>query len=144
MAFGAEPSRFARVLRDRRLRYLLAGSSVFVVNVLAFEGFRALLPDALWGRNVANVAATEISYLYGYVVHAMFTWRADSPSWRGLVKFHVVSGFGFVLRTLAFAVLDWWGAFPALICLMLSIGIQLATNFLGYERWVFAPRRHNR
>lgn len=134
--------RFAQLWSDRRVRYLFAGSSVFLVNVLAFEGLRTTLPDVVWGRNVANVVATEVSYLYGYAVHSMFTWRAELPSWRGLVKFHVVSGFGFVLRTLAFGLLDWWGALPALICLMLSIGIQLATNFLGYERWVFAPRRN--
>jgi putative flippase GtrA len=127
----------ATLLQDSRVRYLIAGSTVFLVNVAAFQALRLCTPDVNWGRNLANVLATEVSYLYGYAIHALFTWKAEKPSWRGLGKFHLVSGFGFVLRSITFAVLDAWGVLPALACLMVSIGVQLCTNFLGYERWVF-------
>jgi putative flippase GtrA len=127
-----------RLLRDSRIRYLIAGSTVFVVNVAVFQLLRMSLPDVGWGRNVANVLSTEASYLYGYMIHALFTWKAERPSWRGLGKFHLVSGFGFVLRSITFALLDAWAVFPALVCLMISISVQLCSNFFGYERWVFA------
>lgn len=132
------PRDLTSLLQDSRVRYLIAGSTVFSVNVVAFQLLRWSLPDSTWGRNVANVLATEVSYLYGYGVHALFTWKAERPSWRGLGKFHLVSGFGFVLRTVTFALLDAWGVLPDLVCLTLSIGVQLCSNFLGYERWVFA------
>lgn len=131
----------ALLLTDSRVRYLIAGSTVFMVNVAAFQALRWSLPDVTWGRNLANLLATEVSYLYGYGIHALFTWKAEPPSWRGLGKFHLVSGFGFVLRSVTFALLDAWGVLPALVCLMVSIAVQLCTNFLGYERWVFARGR---
>lgn len=110
------------------------------MNVASFQSLLWGLPDDPWGRNVANLVATEISYLYGYAIHALFTWKSEPPSWRGLGKFHVVSGLGFVLRSATFALLDMSGLLPALVCLMVSIGVQLCSNFLGYERWVFAKR----
>lgn len=128
------------LLRDSRLRYLIAGSTVLLVNIGAFQGFLWAFPDVTWGRNLANVLATEVSYLYGYLVHALFTWNTNQPSWRGLVKFHIVSGAGFVLRSVTFALLDSWAAFPPMANLVLSIGVQLCSNFWGYERWVFASR----
>lgn len=134
-------SRLSRLLADSRVRYLIAGSTVFCVNVVAFQLLRASLPDVAWGRNAANVLATEVSYLYGYTIHALFTWKAERPSWRGLGKFHLVSGFGFVLRSITFALLDAWAVLPALLVLMISIAVQLCSNFLGYERWVFARAR---
>ncbi len=127
-------------LRDSRLRYLIAGSTVLLVNVAAFQAFLWALPDVAWGRNLANVLATEVSYLYGYFVHALFTWNTKRPSIEGLVKFHIVSGAGFVLRSVTFALLDWWAAFPPMANLVLSIGVQVCSNFWGYERWVFASR----
>lgn len=128
-------------LSDSRVRYLIAGSTVFGVNVVAFQMLLWALPDTAVARNVANVLATELSYLYGYGIHALFTWRKEPPSWRGLGKFHVVSGFGFVLRSITFGMLDYWGVLPPLAALVISICVQLCSNFLGYERWVFAPRR---
>lgn len=131
----------ASLLQDSRVRYLIAGSTVFLVNVAAFQLLRGCLPDTTWGRNGANILATEVSYLYGYAIHALFTWKAERPSWRGLGKFHLVSGFGFVLRSVTFGLLDAWGVLADLVCLMLSIGVQLCSNFLGYERWVFRGSR---
>lgn len=131
----------ASLLQDSRVRYLIAGSTVFLVNVAAFQLLRWCLPDTTWGRNGANILATEVSYLYGYAIHALFTWKAERPSWRGLGKFHLVSGFGFVLRSVTFGLLDAWGVLADLVCLMLSIGVQLCSNFLGYERWVFRGSR---
>lgn len=135
------PRTLTSLLQDSRVRYLIAGSTVFLVNVAAFQALRWSLPDVTWWRNVANVLATEVSYLYGYGVHALFTWKAERPSLRGLGKFHLVSAFGFILRSITFALLDAWGVLPALVCLMISIGVQLCTNFMGYERWVFARSR---
>ena len=128
----------APLLRDSRVRYVIAGSTVFAVNVAAFQLFLWVLPDESWGRNTANVLATEVSYLYGYGVHSMFTWKTQRPSLRGLFRFHVVSGFGFVLRSITFALLDFWGVLPVFVSLMLSIGVQLGSNFIGYDRWVFS------
>jgi putative flippase GtrA len=143
MASSDEPPSRAW-LKDSRVRYLIAGSTVFGVNVVAFQALLWAVPDTAVARNVANVLATELSYLYGYGVHALFTWRKEPPSWRGLGKFHVVSGFGFVLRSMTFGLLDYWGVLPPLVTLVVSIGVQLCSNFLGYERWVFTSRSRPR
>ena len=131
----------SRLLQDSRVRYLISGSTVFLVNLVAFQALRLCLPDVSWGRNVANILSTEVSYLYGYTIHALFTWKAEKPSWRGLGKFHLVSGFGFVLRSIVFALLDAWAVLPALVCLTVSVGVQICSNFFGYDRWVFGRAR---
>lgn len=131
--------RLRALLGDSRVRYLCAGSTVFLVNLAAFRLLLAALPDTLLGHNLANVGATEVSYLYGYIVHSLFTWNTQRPSWRGLALFHAVSLAGFVLRAVTFAVMDHQG-FPTMVSLVASIALQVISNFLGYERWVFKAR----
>jgi putative flippase GtrA len=138
MASAASPlsQQLAALLRDKRCRYVISGATVFLLNLAVFHSLMHYFSATALQRNLVNLAATEASYLYAYVAHASFTWSARSLSLKGLGLFHLVSGFGLILRTATFAALDAWGFAPTL-ALAASIGMQLGTNFLGYERFVF-------
>lgn len=127
---------------ERLKRFLLVGSSAFVVNAALMIFFvEALRFDSPLLKNIANVMAMELSIFYHFVVSRMWTWQ-DAPKKHRerlavqFIAFNLAALAGVLIRIASFAVME-----NAQIhyLLNLTIGVAMAAllDFILYDRLIF-------
>lgn len=127
---------------ERLKRFLLVGSSAFVVNAAAMIFFvEALGFVSPLMKNFANLIAMEISIFYNFLVSRMWTWKDAPKQQQGrlavqFIAFNFAALAGVVMRIASFAALENWQIY---YMLNMTIGVVAAAafDFVLYDRLIF-------
>ena len=120
------PVKFAFVgLVAAAVHYLLA---VFCVSVLAFS------PQA------GNAGGYAIALLVSYLGQSRLTYAFVSGRRLTFARFATVSGCGFALNSMGFALLLRWTTLDYRLALILVLMASAAVSYLLLSNWVFATR----
>jgi putative flippase GtrA len=114
------------------VRYLLVGATNTAIDVGTF----ALLEPSL-GIWWANFFATSLAMTAGFLMHGKFTFSRERLDLRHAVLFYGVSA---TTAWVAVPFVIWcavWAGMPAVVGKVLSAGVGLTLNFLGYRYVVF-------
>ena len=127
---------------ERLKRFLLVGSSAFVVNAALMVFFvEALGFVSPLMKNAANMAAMEISIFYNFLISRLWTWK-DAPKKRQgrlaaqFVAFNVAAVAGVMIRIASFAVMESW-QMHYLLNVTIGSGLAAAFDFVLYDRLIF-------
>jgi putative flippase GtrA len=120
----------------RFFRFLLAGTSGFVVQIAAM-----FVLTALWNVNylIATVIAVEAAILANFAWHQRWTFRHRSGAWLNrLIQFNMLNAMtsiaGAIFLTAFFV--ETMGVHPVLANIASVAGLSLV-NFVGADRLVF-------
>ena len=123
-------------------RFFIAGVSAAFVNLFLMVLFVEVFGfDTYLLKNIANIAAIELSIIYNFTISRMWTW-GDIPQKTGTglmaqcVTFHIANLMGMAVRVVIFAVLDKLGVFY-ILNVTAGIIVAAAMSFLMYDRFVF-------
>lgn len=153
-----------RALVKRFLKFSVVGGSGVFVNL----GFYYLLTrptgwvESLWGRNIAYALSVELSILSNFLLNDRWTFadRCEGvPFSQRFIRFHLVSGVGFLINWGVFALLNLaveQGAVRLLgsvhvlgktqnlddmLAAMIGIVAALAWNFGANLLWTWGKRK---
>jgi len=127
---------------ERLKRFLLVGSSAFVVNAALMIFFvEALRFHSPLLKNIANAMAMELSIFYHFLVSRMWTWQ-DAPKKHRerlavqFIAFNFAALAVVLIRIASFAVMENWRVH---YLLNLTIGVAMAAliDFILYDRFIF-------
>jgi len=127
---------------ERLKRFLLVGSSAFVVNaalmifLVEILGFASPLM-----KNIANFLAMEISIFYNFLISRMWTWKDAPKKQQGklavqFVAFNIAALAGVLLRIASFAAMENW-QIHYLMNMTIGVGMAAAFDFVLYDRLIF-------
>uniref|UniRef100_B8HMN1 GtrA family protein n=1 Tax=Cyanothece sp. (strain PCC 7425 / ATCC 29141) TaxID=395961 RepID=B8HMN1_CYAP4 len=134
-----------KLLKSKQLRFAVLGVITACFNLMAItllvELFHLKTPLQ---RNIANIAAMEISLIFSFFVYRLGVWTHASWQFqqvflRQIPLYHVASGLTVVLRSLLiFPVLDWL-KINYFINTLIGIALAAILSYLFNDRLVF-PR----
>jgi dolichol-phosphate mannosyltransferase len=127
---------------ERLKRFLLVGSSAFVVNAALMVFFVEVLGFVSpLLKNTANLIAMEISIFYNFLISRMWTWK-DAPKQQQrrlavqFIAFNFAALAGVLMRMVSFAAMENWQVY---YLLNMTIGVAMAAvfDFVLYDRLIF-------
>lgn len=127
---------------ERLKRFLLVGSSAFVVNaalmILFVEALGFVTPLM---KNIANLAAMEISIFYNFLVSRMWTWKDAPKKQHGrlavqFIAFNFAALAGVMIRIASFAALETWQIYY-LLNMTIGVGMAAVFDFVLYDKLIF-------
>lgn len=129
-------------------RFAAVGASGVVVNLGALAALSAAGVAPRW----ASAGAIAVSIGTNFLLNRGWTWadRSQAPALAGLARYAAVTGVAaFIQWALAVTLQAPLGALPGGLLLAQLGGIAVGTvvNFVGNDRWTFAPageRPHGR
>jgi putative flippase GtrA len=127
------------IFTPKHYRYIIVGSLVFLINILAADLLFNLeqFKSNQWNKNFANLISLEIALLISYPLHKRITWLEGwEDFFPKLLKFHIISMVGIVLRLLIFYILDSMGIHWK-VSTYLSIIVIVLYNFISFDIFVF-------
>ncbi|MEW6333761.1 MAG: GtrA family protein [Thermodesulfobacteriota bacterium] len=127
---------------ERLKRFLLGGSSAFVVNAALMIFFvEALRFDSPLLKNIANVMAMEISIFYHFLISRMWTWQ-DAPKKHRerlavqFMAFNFAALAGVLIRIASFALMENW-RIHYMVNMTVGVGMAALFDFILYDRLIF-------
>lgn len=128
------------LLRDERIRFLLAGGSAALLNWLIRFPLSMFMPYA-----AAVTAATVIGMVAGFILYRSLVFQGSKRSlWlqiRDFIGVNIVAGVVTVLSALVLSSGPWWpDAYKHLApgaSHMAGIGIGAVVNFFGHKLFTF-------
>ncbi len=87
----ADSFKIYRVLLGDFVRYLFSSVSSFVVDILLFRLFAALLPSAAWRLLAATVCARVLSSCYNYAVNRIFVFKSKRRAGRTFFSYALLA-----------------------------------------------------
>ena len=127
---------------ERLKRFLLVGSSAFVVNALLMVFFVEVLGFVSpLLKNTANLIAMEISIFYNFLISRTWTWK-DAPKKQQrrlavqFLAFNFAALAGVVMRMASFAAMETWQIYY-LLNMTIGVGMAAAFDFVLYDRLIF-------
>lgn len=128
------------LLRDERVRFLLAGGSAALLNWLVRFPLSMFMPYA-----AAVTAATAIGMVAGFFLYKHLVFQASTrPLWlqiRDFVGVNIVAGVVTVIAALILSNGPWWPEayrqFAPSVSHMAGIGIGAVVNFFGHKIFTF-------
>ncbi len=127
---------------ERLKRFLLVGSSAFVVNAALMMLFvEALGFVSPLMKNIANLAAMEISIFYNFLISRMWTWRDAPKKQQGrlavqFIAFNFAALAGVMIRIASFAAMENW-QIHYLLNVTIGSGMAAVFDFVLYDRLIF-------
>lgn len=133
-----------RVVRDRRVAFLMVGAINTVVGGLWFVVFDALI-GTLWGgagHYVALVLTYAAAILSAFVLYRKIVFRVRGHVFRDLARFSSVYLWSFVINVALFAALhNGFGVHPLAAQLVNIVAISVMSYFL-HRDFSFARPTH--
>lgn len=131
-----------RIIKDRRVAFLLVGMVNTVVGGLWFVVFDSLV-GALWGvagHYVALALTYVAAILCAFVLYRKLVFRVHGHVFRDLLRFASVYASSFLMNVALFAVLhNGLGADP-LVAQLVNIGVISVMSYLLHRDFSFARR----
>lgn len=130
------------VASKRVLPFVAIGAGGFAVQLATLH---ALVSYAGVHYLIATALAVELAILHNFVWHSNWTWRdrtLQGPlvAWARLARFNSLSAASSIVGNLVFtAVLVNALAVPVVVANAVAVALVSAINFVGLDRWVFAP-----
>jgi dolichol-phosphate mannosyltransferase len=127
---------------ERLKRFLLVGSSAFVVNAALMIFFvEALGFVSPLLKNTANLIAMEISIFYNFLISRIWTWKDAPKQQQGrlavqFIAFNFAALAGVVMRMASFAAMENW-QIHYLLNMTIGVGMAAAFDFVLYDRFIF-------
>jgi dolichol-phosphate mannosyltransferase len=127
---------------ERLKRFLLVGSSAFVVNAALMVFFVEVLGFVSpLLKNTANFIAMEISIFYNFLISRMWTWKDAPKQQQGrlaaqFVAFNIAALAGVLMRMASFAAMETWQIYY-LLNMTIGVGMAAAFDFVLYDRLIF-------
>jgi dolichol-phosphate mannosyltransferase len=127
---------------ERLKRFLLVGSSAFVVNAALMIFFvEALGFVSPLMKNIANLTAMEISIFYNFLISRMWTWK-DAPRKQQrrlavqFIAFNFAALAGVMIRIASFAAMENW-QMHYMLNMTIGVGMAAVFDFVLYDRLIF-------
>jgi dolichol-phosphate mannosyltransferase len=127
---------------ERLKRFLLVGSSAFVVNAALMIFFvEALGFVSPLMKNIANLAAMEISIFYNFLASRMWTWKDAPRKQQGrlavqFIAFNFAALAGVMIRIASFAAMENW-QMHYMLNMTIGVGMAAVFDFVLYDRLIF-------
>ena len=135
--------RLRKLFEKKVIRFLIFGAITAAFNValisMIINKFQIGTPLL---RNVANLAAIEISLIFTFVVYRIWVWRIKTWNLKILLlkqlpSFHAASGLVVLMRSLIiFPLLDWLGI-GYIVNTLVGIVVGAAFNYVFTDQIVF-------
>lgn len=128
------------LLRDERIRFLLAGGSAAFLNWIIRFPLSMFLPYA-----AAVSVATAIGMVAGFFLYRNLVFQgATRPLWlqiRDFIGVNLVAGIATVLSAMVLSSGPWWPEaykqFAPSVSHLAGIGIGAVVNFFGHKLFTF-------
>jgi putative flippase GtrA len=126
----------------RVLPFVAVGAAGFVVQLASLH---ALLAYAGVHYLVATALAVEAAILHNFVWHSRWTWRdrpraSGSARWLRLARFNGLSALSSIAgNVVVTGLLVATTGLPVIVANAIAVAIVSALNFVGLDRWVYAP-----
>jgi dolichol-phosphate mannosyltransferase len=127
---------------ERLKRFLLVGSSAFVVNAALMIFFvEALGFVSPLMKNIANLTAMEISIFYNFLISRMWTWKDAPRKQQGrlavqFIAFNFAAMAGVMIRIASFAAMEIW-QMHYMLNMTIGVGMAAVFDFVLYDRLIF-------
>jgi dolichol-phosphate mannosyltransferase len=127
---------------ERLKRFLLVGSSAFVVNALLMVFFVEVLGFVSpLLKNTANLIAMEISIFYNFLISRLWTWKDAPKQQQGrlaiqFIAFNFAALAGVLMRMVSFAAMENRQIYY-LLNMTIGVGMAAAFDFVLYDRLIF-------
>ena len=123
------------------IKYMFTGFFVAAFQYFLMYVFIDLLGNSSEAGQInSNLISIEIALLIAFVLHKELTFRYKGKSFgdifNRLFRFHIVTGFTFLLRHFIFKALLHQGV-DYRINTLIGIAVAIVFNFTGYMKWVF-------
>lgn len=135
----------SRFLTPEVLTFLAVGGVGYVVDVSAFNTFRATPMLAAIDPSVAKILAVAVAMIVTYAGNRVFTWRGESVHGRRrevalFVLFNVIGlGLSVVTLVISHDLLGLTSRFADNISAnVIGLALGTAFRFWSYKRYVFA------
>ena len=132
-------SAVARLLRDRRVRYLATGAVAAAVYYILFT-IGWLAGGGAIPYLVCALLAHFFTAILTYQLYRRVVWQAPEQGLRGFLKFYAV-GLGALLFTLVgLPILIEWVCLPVLLAQAIIVFVNPLVNYQLMRFWAFRHR----
>ena len=122
-----------QVLRQRALRFLVAGVPITLCDYGAFKALILTGLDPSWAR----VASFGVAFALAFMLHRWWTFGSTSPWLRDLGAYFAARVLFFLLAALVFAALQTGLDVDPDLAFLLQVPVQPIGNFLAGHFLVF-------
>ncbi|HAM27484.1 MAG TPA: GtrA family protein [Microbacteriaceae bacterium] len=142
-----QPGPLLRLIRDRRVAFLIVGS----VNTAVGYGWFVLFEFTIgrfWGYLASLAFAHVFSVLCAFVLYRRFVFRVRGHVWRDLGRFELVYLVSISINFVLLPLLVEFGHLPPLLAQALIIFVTTIISYFGHRGFSFrrpapAPTTHN-
>ncbi|NLP83916.1 GtrA family protein [Microbacterium sp. CFH 90308] len=135
----APPGPLLRLIKDKRVAFLIVGAVNTVIGFLWYTLFLWLLQALPAGYMIALVAAQIVSVLCAFVLYRRFVFRVRGHVWRDLIRFSSVYAVSFGINLLVLpALVELLGWHPlwaqVVIVVVTTIVSYIGHNYFSFHR----------
>jgi putative flippase GtrA len=132
----------SRLLRDQRVKFVIAGSINTAFGFACFATFETLLGDVT-GYMLVLLLAHVSSVLFAFTVHRRFVFRVTGSVWRDLWRFESVNLTSLGINALLLPICVEVGSLPVLVAQALVTCVIAVVSWLGHSRFSFYRKAVN-
>lgn len=134
------PGPLSRLIKDKRVLFLLVGGVNTLVGTLWFVVFDVLLGHRWngWGHYPALVLTYVFAILCAFVLYRKVVFRVHGHVWRDLIRFASVYVMAFFINLVLLAVLVNGLHWPAIVSQFLIVFVTTTLSWLGHSNYSFA------
>lgn len=128
-----------RIIKDRRVLFLMVGGVNTLVGTLWFVLFDVLLGHRWngWGHYPALVLTYVFSILCAFVLYRKLVFRVHGHVWRDLMRFASVYVLAFFINLALLAVLVNGLHWPAIVSQFIIVFVTTALSWFGHSSFSF-------
>ena len=138
-----EPGPLFRLIRDRRIAFLIVGGINTVLGTAYFALFQTFLGDRYgrWTYMLSLLLAHVFAVLTAFVLHRRFVFRVRGHVWLDLARFEVVNLAALGINTVSLPfVVEVIGLSPIPAQLLVTL-VTATVSYVGHRDFSFRRRR---
>ena len=137
----APPGPLLRLIKDKRIAFLIVGVANTAIGFLWYTLFLWLFGALPVGYIIALVAAQITSVLCAFVLYRRFVFRVRGHVWRDLMAFSSVYAVSFAINIVALPMLVEIVGFHPLVAQVAIVFVTTIVSYVGHNYFSFR-RKH--
>lgn len=141
MPADAPPGLLLRVIKDKRVAFLIVGAANTAIGFGWFSLFLWIFGALPAGYMIALVTAQVFAVLCAFVLYRKFVFRVTGQVWRDLMRFSSVYAVSFGINLVVLPVLVEILHLNPLLSQVVIIFVTTIVSYLGHNYFSFRRKR---